>query len=278
MIVGCVLGGFLIDGGHLQVLMQPVELMIIGGSAIAAFLIGAGGKTAKATLKALPTLLRGSAYTKQLYMETLLLLSNLFGKARREGLLGLEAEVEDLDNSAIFQAAPKFLKDHHATVFLTDYLRMAAAGQLDPHEMDNLMDLEIETHHHEAMGPVDALRKLADGLPAFGIVAAVLGVVHTMQSVDQPPPVLGELIGAALIGTFLGILLAYGFVGPLANLLEQRVTESSKHLECLKAGLLAFVGGSAPQVAVEFARKVIYPSIRPGFEELEEHLKENKLT
>ena len=278
IIVGCVVGGFLMAGGHPIVLMQPVELMIIGGSAIAAFLMGAGGKTAKATLRALPGLLKGSAYNKDLYKETLTLLNNLFGRARREGLLGLEGEIENMEDSSIFQAAPRFMNDHHAREFLTDYLRMAVAGQLDPHEMDNLMDLEIGSHHHEAMAPVEALRKLADGLPAFGIVAAVLGVVHTMQSVDKPPPVLGELIGAALVGTFLGILLAYGFIAPLANLLEQRVAESSQYLQSIKAGVLAFVGGSPPQVAVEFARKVIYPSDRPGFEELEEHLKENKIT
>lgn len=278
LIIGSIVGGFLVAGGHLAVLMQPVEVMIIGGSAFAAFLMGAGGKTAKATLKALPTLLKGSPYNKNLYKETLTLLNNLFGRARREGLLGLEGEIENMHESSIFQAAPNFMKDHHAKEFLTDYLRMAVAGQLDPHEMDNLMDLEIESHHHESTAPVEALRKLADGLPAFGIVAAVLGVVHTMQSVDQPPPVLGELIAAALVGTFLGILLAYGFIAPLANLLEQRVAESGQYLQCLKAGVLAFVGGSPPQVAVEFARKVIYPSDRPGFEELEDHLKENKIT
>ena len=278
IIVGCVVGGFLMAGGHPIVLMQPVELMIIGGSAIAAFIMGAGGKTAKATLRALPGLLKGSTYNKDLYKETLTLLNNLFGRARREGLLGLEGEIENMEDSSIFQAAPRFMKDHHAREFLADYLRMAVAGQLDPHEMDNLMDLEIESHHHEAMGPVEALRKLADALPAFGIVAAVLGVVHTMQSVDKPPPVLGELIGAALVGTFLGILLAYGFIAPLASLLEQRVAESSQYLQSIKAGVLAFVGGSPPQVAVEFSRKVIYPSDRPGFEELEEHLKENKIT
>jgi len=276
LIAASVIGGFTLAGGHLGVLLQPVELLIIGGSAFAAFMIGAGGKTMKATGRAFVAALGASPYTKALYLQTLTMLSEIAQRARREGLLGIEADIEDPKNSAIFQKATLLAKERHAMTFLIDYLRMAVAGQLDPHEMDNLMDLEIETYHHEAMAPVEALRKLADGLPAFGIVAAVMGVVHTMESVDQPPEVLGQLIGAALVGTFLGILLAYGFVAPVANLLEQRVSDASKYLQCLKAGLVSFVTGSAPAVVVEFARKVIPPSERPDFLELEEHLKKAK--
>lgn len=276
MIIGAIVGGFAMAGGHLAVLFQPVELLIIGGSAFAAFMMSSGIKTMKATGAALGAVLKRSPYDKELYLQTLTLINEIASRARREGLLGLESDIENPKESPLFQRAPLVLKNHHAMEFLVDYLRMAVAGQLDPHEMDNLMDLEIESHHHEAMAPVDALRKLADGLPAFGIVAAVLGVVHTMESVDQPPAVLGQLIGAALVGTFLGILLAYGFVAPLANMVEQRVNEEGKYLQVLKAGLLSFVTGSAPIVVVEYARKVIPPSERPGFEELEQHLKQAK--
>jgi chemotaxis protein MotA len=275
-IVASVLGGFALAGGHLAVLFQPVELVIIGGAALSAFVVSAGPKGLKATFKLLPQLFKRSPYDKALYLETLTLLNDIAARARREGLLGLEAEIEDTANSTLFQKAPRILKDHHALDFIVDYLRMAVAGQLEPHEMDNLMDLEIESHHHEAMVPVGALRSLADGLPAFGIVAAVMGVVHTMESIDQPPEVLGVLIGAALVGTFLGILLAYGFVAPLVQLAEQRVAQAGQHLQVLKAGLVSFVTGSAPMVVVEYARKVIPPGERPGFIELEEHLKQAK--
>lgn len=276
MVIGSILGGFLWGGGHLGVLFQPVELLIIGGSACAAFVISSGIETLKATAIALIGVLRSSPYNKTLYMETLTMISELATKARLDGLLAIEADVENPAESLIFQKARRVSANHHAMEFLIDYLRMIASGQISAHEMDNLMDLEIETHHHEAMRPVDALRKMADGLPAFGIVAAVLGVVHTMQSVDQPPAVLGKLIAAALVGTFLGILLGYGFVAPVANLMEQRAAAAGKYLECLKAGLMALLNGTAPSTAVEYSRKVIYSNHRPGFLELEEHLRQRK--
>ena len=276
IVIGSVIGGFMLAGGHLAVLFQPVELLIIGGAAFGAFMISVGFRTMKEIGKGVGSLFKSTPYNKRLYMETLALISEISSKARREGLLGIEADIEDPAASPTFQKAPLVLKDHHAMEFICDYLRMIVSGQLDAHEMENLMDLEIETHHHEATLPVDGLRKLADGLPAFGIVAAVMGVVHTMESVDQPPAVLGMLIGAALVGTFLGILLAYGFVAPLASALESRVNESGKYLQVWKAGLLALVTGAAPSTAVEYARKVINSADRPGFTELEEHLKQLK--
>ncbi|MDN5872706.1 MAG: flagellar motor stator protein MotA [Nitrococcus sp.] len=276
MVIAAVGGGFLLAGGHLGVLLQPVELLIIGGTASAAFLMSSGGDTLKATAHDLLRVLKGSPFNKALYMETLTMISELAAKARLDGLLAIEADVENPAESPIFQKARRVSADPHAMEFLTDYLRIISSGQLNPQEMDTLMDLEIETHHHEAMRPVDALRKMADGLPAFGIVAAVLGVVHTMQSVDQPPAVLGQLIAAALVGTFLGILLGYGFVAPVASLMEQRAAAAGKYLECLKAGLMALITGAAPATAVEYARKVIYSSQRPGFLELEEHLRQQK--
>lgn len=275
-VIGAVLGGFLLGGGHLAILFQPVELIIIGGAALAAFVISSGTKTLKATAGSVSKLLGGSPYDKAMYMETLTLLSDVFNKARRDGLMSIEDDIENPENSTLFQKAPKVLKNHHAVEFVTDYLRLMVSGNLDAHELDNLMDLEIETHHHEAMKPVDAIRKLADGLPAFGIVAAVLGVVHTMESVGIPPSELGKLIAAALVGTFLGILLAYGFVSPVANLMEVHVDESSKYLQTIKTGMIAFVNGSPPPTAVEFARKVAYSTERPSFLELEEHLRKAK--
>jgi len=275
-VIAAVLGGFLLGGGHLAILFQPVELIIIGGAALAAFVISSGTKTLKATAGSVSKLLGGSPYDKAMYMETLTLLSDVFNKARRDGLMSIEDDIENPENSMLFQKVPKVLKNHHAVEFVTDYLRLMVSGNLDAHELDNLMDLEIETHHHEAMKPVDAIRKLADGLPAFGIVAAVLGVVHTMESVGIPPSELGKLIAAALVGTFLGILLAYGFVSPVANLMEVHVDESSKYLQTIKTGMIAFVNGSPPPTAVEFARKVAYSTERPSFLELEEHLRKAK--
>ncbi len=276
VVVGAVLGGFLMAGGHLAILWQPVEVLIICGSALAAFAVSSGGKTLKATMGSLPKILGASPYDKTMYMETLTLLSDIFNKARRDGLMSIEDDIENPESSSLFQKAPKVLKDHHAVEFVTDYLRLMVSGNLDSHELDNLMDLEIETHHHEALKPVDAIRKLADGLPAFGIIAAVLGVVHTMESVGVPPAELGKLIAAALVGTFLGILLAYGFVSPVANLLEVHVDESTKYFQTIKSGMIAFVNGSPPPTAVEFARKVAYSTERPSFLELEEHLRNAK--
>lgn len=272
-VAASIVGGYALAGGHIAVLFQPVELLIIGGAAGAAFVISAGPKGLKALARALPGLLKASPYDRELYLQTLTLVSEISIKARREGLLGIEADIENSEQSATFQKAPRVLKDSTAMEFIRDYLRMIVSGQLDVHEMENLMDIEIETHHQEAMQPVDALRRLADALPAFGIIAAVMGVVHTMESVDQPPAVLGALIGAALVGTFLGILLAYGFVAPLSNALETRVNEANKYLEVWKAGLLALVTGAAPATAVEYSRKVIFSADRPSFEELEQALK-----
>jgi len=276
IVFGSVLGGFVLAGGHLGVLVQPVELIIIGGAALGAFVIGNNTKTLKAAMVALPTVLKGSAYTKQRYMETLTLMSNIFVTARKKGLMGIEADIDEPENSELFKAAPLVMKDHHAVEFLTDYLRLMVSGNLDVHEIDNLMDLDIDTHHHEGMKPIEALQKLADGLPAFGIVAAVMGVVHTMESVGIPPAELGKLIAAALVGTFLGILLSYGVVAPLTTLMEQKLNESTKYYQCIKTGLIAYLNGSPPPTAVEFARKVLFSTERPKFAELEEHLRQNK--
>lgn len=276
IVCASVFGGFAMAGGHLAALLQPIELLMIGGAAAGAFFVGNSVKGIKATLKSIPTLFKGSRYSKALYMELMGLLYEILAKVRKEGLMSVESDVENPEESPIFSKYPKILADHHAIEFLTDYLRLMVSGNLNAFEIENLMDNEIETHHREGELPVHIIQKMGDGLPAFGIVAAVMGVVHTMESVGIPPAELGMLIAHALVGTFLGILLAYGFVGPLSDLLEQKLTEASKPLECIKVTLLASLNGYAPALAVEFGRKVLYSTERPTFLELEEHVKQAK--
>lgn len=276
VVLGAVFGGFALGGGHLAALMQPLELLMIAGGAGGAFLVGNNGKAIKATLKDLPKVLKGSKYNKNSYMELMALLYELLGKVRKEGLMSIEGDVEEPGESPIFTKYPQVLKDHHAVEFMTDYLRIMVSGNLNSMEIENLMDVEIDTHHHEAMISSHVIAKLGDGMPAFGIVAAVMGVVHTMESVGVPPSELGMLIAHALVGTFLGILLAYGFVGPLATLLEQKADEGSKMLQTIKVTLLANLNGYAPAMAVEFGRKVLNSTERPGFLELEAHVKQKR--
>jgi len=276
IVVLSVFGGFALAGGHLHSLWQPVELLMIGGAGLGAFLVGNTSKALKATLKALPSVFKGGKYTKDTYMELMALMYELLGKIRKEGLMSVEGDVERPHESPLFAKYPKILSDHHVVEFITDYLRIMVSGNLNAMEIENLMDVEIETHHHEALVPAHVLAKLGDALPAFGIVAAVMGVVHTMGSVGIPPAELGVLIGAALVGTFLGILLAYGFVGPLANLLDQKAEESTKMFQTIKVTLLANLNGYAPAMAVEFGRKVLLSTERPGFVELEEHVKQKR--
>jgi chemotaxis protein MotA len=276
--LGCVFGVFVVHGGNIGVVLKalPFELVTIMGAAIGAFVANNQMKVLKASAAGLVLCFKGSKYTKARYMELMALLYDILQKARKEGLMSIEKDVEDPHNSPLFQKYPTVGNDHHVSEFITDYLRMMVSGNLNAHEIESLMDSEIDTHHHEAHAPVSALQRLAGGLPAFGIVAAVLGVVNTMGSVGQPPAVLGGMIGSALVGTFLGILLSYGIFEPLAGLLEQKVDESGKELQCIKTTLLASMQGYAPQVAIEFGRKVLYSTERPTFAELEGHVKGKK--
>ena len=276
VIIISVFGGFALAGGHLASLWQPVEVLMIGGGAIGAFIVGNSSKAIKATLKALPSVLKGAKYSKAVYMELMTLLYDILGKIRKEGLMSIEDDVDNPENSPLFSKYPTILADHHVTEFLTDYLRLMISGNLNTMEIENLMDSELETHHQEGEVPIHTVAKLGDGLPAFGIIAAVMGVVHTMESVHLPPAELGVLIAAALVGTFLGILLAYGFVSPLAGKLEHQLHESTKLLECIKITLLAHLNGYSPSLAVEFGRKVLFSTERPSFKELEDHVKESK--
>lgn len=271
-----VFGGFAMAGGHMGSLFQPIELLMIGGAAVGAFVVGNTNKAIKATLKSLPKTLKGLKYNKAIYMELMALLYELLNKVRKEGLMSIEGDVEAPEESAIFAKYPKVVADHHVVEFMTDYLRIMVSGNLNAMEIENLMDVEIDTHHHEEMLPSHTIAKIADAMPAFGIVAAVMGVVHTMESVGLPPAELGILIAHALVGTFLGILLGYGFVGPLAAQLEQKAMEGTRILSVIKVTLLANLNGYAPAMAVEFGRKVLDSTERPGFLELEEHVKQKR--
>ncbi|MDY0976686.1 flagellar motor stator protein MotA [Massilia sp. CFBP9012] len=276
IVCACVFGGFALAGGHLASLWQPIELLMIGGAAFGAFFVGNNGKAIKATLKAFPSIFKGSKYTKDMYMELMALQFDVLSKVRKEGLMSIEGDIEAPDSSPLFSKYPAVVADHHIIEFMTDYLRLMVSGNMDAMQIENLMDNEIETHHHEGAIPAHVIAKIGDGLPAFGIVAAVMGVVHTMESVGLPPAELGILIAKALVGTFLGILLAYAFVSPLATVLEQKLEESTKMFQCVKVTLLASLNGYAPALAVEFGRKVLYSTERPTFAELEEHIKKKK--
>ena len=278
VVFGCVFGVFIAHGGNMGPILKalPWEMAMIGGATLGAFLVNNQMKVIKATIGGALSCFKGSKYTKARYMELLALMFDILQKARKEGLMSIEKDVEEPQNSPLFQKYPTVGTDHHVTEFITDYLRMMVSGNLNAHEIESLMDSEIDTHHQEAHAPVAAIQRVAGGLPAFGIVAAVLGVIKTMGSVGQPPAVLGAMIGSALVGTFLGILLAYAFAEPLAGLLEQKVEEAGKELQCIKTTLLASMQGYAPQVAIEFGRKVLYSGDRPTFTELESHVKGKK--
>ncbi|MDE1184524.1 flagellar motor stator protein MotA [Paraburkholderia sp.] len=276
VVIGSVIGSFVAEGGHLAALMQPFELLCIFGAALGAFVVSNPVSTLKKTVKALPTMFKGAAYSKDKYIELIALLYELLQKARKEGMMALEADVEDPESSALFQKYSHVLHDHHLLEFLVDYLRMMSSGNINVIEMQDLMDEELATHHAESGIAANAIQKMADGLPAFGIVAAVMGVVHTMASVGAPPAVLGEMIAGALVGTFLGILLAYGFMGPVADLLNAKGAQEAKPYQCVKAVLLASLNGYAPPIAVEFGRKMLFTADRPSFKELDDAVRATK--
>lgn len=264
-----VFGGYAAMGAHLEVLWQPFEGVIILGAAIGAFIIGNPPAVLKGIGAVFGTLLRGSRYDKSAYLELLGLQYTLYKLAKSKGNLALEAHVENPKESSLFAQFPRFAKDHHAVEFMCDYLRMITLGTENAHELDTLMDEELETHHQEREQMVGAIQALADGTPALGIVAAVLGVIKTMGSIDQPPEVLGHLIGGALVGTFLGVFMAYGFFAPMAQSLRSIYEAESKFYLSMKAGLLAHMAGYAPAVSIEFARKALMTDVRPTFAEVE---------
>lgn len=268
-----VLGGYLLSHGHLLALWQPYELLIIGGGAAGAFLTANPAKIVKAAFGDMLGLLKGPAYRRQDYIDLLSLMYDIFSVMRKEGLLGLESHIEDPATSDVFSAYPRLLAEHHLIEFITDCLRLIVGGSMNPHELEQLLELELETHQHEAEAPAMAVMKSADALPGFGIVAAVLGIVTTMSQLGGDTSKIGEHIAGALVGTFLGILLCYGFAGPIASAMENKVHEDGKAYECVKVALMANLRGYNPMVAVEFARKSLAGHARPSFLDLEGHLK-----
>ncbi len=269
-VIVCTLASYAIMGGHLEVLWQPFEGVIILGSGIGAYVISNPPAVLKRTLKQLPLIFNKPKYNKQTYVDALSLLYQVFKLAKTKGMLALESHIENPHDSSIFQAFPNIQADHHVVEFLCDYLRLVTLGSDKPYELETLMDQEIEVHHHEEIAVADAIQTMADGLPALGIVAAVLGVIKTMGAIAEPPEVLGHMIGGALVGTFLGVWLSYGYVGPVAAHLRGIITLNSKLYAVVKVGLLAHLSGYAPSISVEYARKAIDPELRPTFLEMEE--------
>lgn len=269
-VVVCVLGAYAYHGGHLGVLWQPAEFVIIIGAGIGAFIIGNTKSVLSRIGESLKLALKGVIYTKQDYLDLMALQYELFKLMRTKGMLELETHIENPSESSIFARYSGFQQNHHASEFLCDYLRMLTMGSENSHQIEDLMNEEIDVHHHERSQISTAIQNMADSMPALGIVAAVLGVIHTMGSINQPPEILGKLIGAALVGTFIGILLSYGFVGPLANIIKSLYESEAKYYQCMKAGILAYMNGYSPAIAVEFARKGIEADFRPTFYELEE--------
>ena len=276
IVIGCVLGGFVMHEGKVLALWQPTELIIIGGAAFGAF-VGANG--IGAVVKVFKTVLgslKGAKYSKTHYMAAFGLMYDLFSIARKDGVIGLEKEIDEPQKSKVFGKHALIQKDHHAMEFITDYLRMMVSGDMNPFQLENLMDVELATHHHESEEISGAVNKVADALPGFGIVAAVLGIVNTMAALGGPVAEIGQKVAAALVGTFLGILLAYGFVGPTASALEKAAKEEAQFFITIKTCIIAMVQGYPPQIAVEFGRKSTPTHLRPTFKELESHVRGKK--
>lgn len=272
IVFGSVIGGYLAGGGHLGVLFQPFELVIILGAALGSFVIANPMPIVIGTAKSIGALLKGSSLKKESYIELLSMLFAVFKLAKMKGDLALESHIDNPDESTLFSAYPGFVKNHHAVEFVCDNLRIFTLGGGNPHELEAIMDAEVEAMHAEQHAITAAITTISDALPALGIVAAVLGVIHTMGSIAEPPEVLGHLIGAALVGTFSGILFAYGMIGPMAKSLENTFSAEGAYLNCIKTGLIAHLQGYAPQVSIEFARKTLHGKLKPSFQEIDEAL------
>lgn len=272
-----IIGGYLMEHGNMAMLLQPAELVIIGGAAVGAFVVASPLKVIKAVISATTRMFSNKPYGKAEYIEVLMLLSGIFYKIRQQGLVSIESDVDSPEESSLFNQYPGILKNHHALTFITDTLRTVMTTTIAPLELEALIDNELECHHEEALLPSQSLSFIADSLPGLGIVAAVLGVVITMGKINEPPAVLGHSVGAALVGTFLGVLLCYGYVGPMAKNMAQIAAEDLQYLNVIKVALLSFVGGgAAPKVAIEFGRRVIPSNVKPSFVEMEENLRVKK--
>mgnify|MGYP001159205813 FL=1 len=276
VVIGCLLGGFMAHGGHPLALFQPYEVLIICGAALGAMIIANPLAVTFGVIKSAGALLTPSKYNKTTYLTLLNLMYDLLNKARREGLMAMEGDIDDPAASPIFSQYPSLLKDEYAIEFICDYLRIMISGSMATHELEALIDQELEAHHQESAQVPNAISKAADGLPGFGIVAAVLGIVITMGKLGGPPEELGHSVAAALVGTLLGILFAYGFIGPFSSYLEHKNRDEERFYECIKACFIASMNGMPPQLAVEFGRKVLFHSVRPSFAELEEQYRGKK--
>jgi len=275
VVFGAVIGGFLMEKGNMSVLVQPAELIIIGGAAIGTLLIANPLRVLQAIIKGALGVLKGSPFSKSRYLKTLQMMYQFLNKVRKEGLLAVEMDVEKPKESAIFKNFPEFLGDHHALHFVCDTLRTAITGGVEPFDMDQMMELDMEVSHHASVMPIDSLTTVADSLPGLGIVAAVLGVVITMGALGGPPEEIGKHVAAALVGTFLGILMCYGMIGPIAANMRKMADDHNDYLHVLRVLLLAFLKGAAPMIAIELGRRAIPDHARPTFEEMEKGCKNN---
>lgn len=270
VVLGAVVGGYLMEHGNLMVLVQPAELVIIGGAALGTLLIGNPLPVIMRVIKGMLGVLSSGKHNKARYLQTLVMLNDVFSQGRKGGMVSLESHIEEPENSDLFKKHEFILKDHHALVFICDTLRMALSGTVSHHDLDSMVELDLDVHHKEEGKPISALSTVADSLPGLGIVAAVLGVVITMGSLGGPPEEIGHKVAAALVGTFLGILLCYGFLSPLASSMTHANEAQSNYYHCLRTGMIAYVRGAAPILAVEFSRRSIPAEVRPSFKEMED--------
>jgi chemotaxis protein MotA len=277
VIVG-VIGGFVIHGGPIAVLFQPEEFMIIGGAALGSMLVQTPVAVLKKVVGRIGMLFKGDPYTKTEYLNLLKTMFELFNAATREGLIAIEGHVEKPESSSIFSKNKFLVQNHHALYYFADTMKLLMGGGVPPHDLEAMLETDIETHHHESSAASGLIQKVADALPGLGIVAAVLGIVITMQAIEGPPAEIGQKVAAALVGTFMGVLLCYGFVGPMATHIDLLSQSEARYLECIKAGIVAYAKGNAPMVVVEFARRVIVSDVRPSFNEVEQAVRAIKST
>ena len=273
IVIASVLGGYVLHGGNLLVLWQPTEILIIGGAAVGSFIIANPLHTIKEVAKGVLSQLTGSPYNKSFYMDLLSLMYEIFDKSRKQGVMAIEEDIDNPESSQIFSLSPAIIKSKYLLAFITDYLRIISSGNMATHELEGMMENEIESRQHELEEPAHAVNKIADALPGLGIVAAVLGIVITMNFLSEGPERIGLSVAAALVGTFLGIWMGYGFVGPTSIAMEHTAKYEIKAYECAKSAIVATVSGQAPQMAIEFGRKALPSDKRPGFQELNDHVR-----
>jgi chemotaxis protein MotA len=273
VVFGSIVAGYLMEHGNIRVLLQPAELLIIGGAAVGTLLIANPLHVIKKIIGGALGSLKGSHINQAFYLETLKMCYEILNKARKDGLLAIEGDIEEPEKSPVFTKYPKFLKDHHTRDFVCDTLRMAVTGGIDPFDLDQMMDLDMEVSHRDENAPIAALSTMADALPGLGIVAAVLGVVVTMGALGGPPEEIGHKVAAALVGTFLGILLCYGLVGPVSQNMMKQAEDEHAYVYVLRVVLISFIKGAAPIQALEFGRRAIPGNVRPSFNEMEKSCK-----